>query len=90
MARPRGTTRGMEELVRRTLEDDVRMTQERFCVAMEQRLPDIEHESLERYFAVLSNLVAKLEDTEKTLGQIMNEMMAETASVIMLEMQRRR
>lgn len=80
----------MDDQVRDVLEADIRMTQERFCVAMEARLASIEADSLERYFAVLSKLVAKLEDPERSLGQIMNEMMAETASVIMQEMQSRR
>jgi len=80
----------MDDLLRRSLEDDIRMTQERFCAAMESRLPGIEPDSLERYFAVLSKLVAKLEDPEKSLSQIMNEMMAETASVLMQELQSRR
>ena len=66
------------------------MTQERFCSAMEDRLPGIENDSLERYFAVLSKLVAKLEDPEKGLGQIMNEMMAESAGLLMAELQSRR
>jgi hypothetical protein len=80
----------MDEKVRKALEADIQMTQERFCVAMETRLGGIEADSLERYFAVLSKLVLKLEDPAKTLGQIMNEMMAESASVIMQEMQSRR
>jgi hypothetical protein len=57
---------------------------------MEQRLPAIEDDSLERYFAVLSKLVGKLEDEGKTLGQIMTEMMAETAGMVMAELQSRR
>jgi hypothetical protein len=80
----------MDDLLRRSLEEDIRMTQERFCVAMQSRLPSIEPDSLERYFAVLSKLVGKLEDPEKSLSQIMNEMMAETASVLMQELQSRR
>ncbi|HEY8517602.1 MAG TPA: hypothetical protein VIS07_18985 [Candidatus Binatia bacterium] len=80
----------MDETLRRALEADIRMTQERFCAAMEARLPSIESDSLERYFAVLSKLVAKLEDPEKSLGQIMNEMMAESAAILMQEMQSRR
>jgi|307.fasta_scaffold2529562_1 hypothetical protein len=80
----------MDAKLRRALEDDIRMTQERFCAAMEQRLPSIEADSLERYFAVLSKLVQKLEDSEKGLGQIMSEMMAEAAGVMMAEMQARR
>jgi len=80
----------MDEQLREALEADVRMTQERFCEAMEARLASIEPDSLERYFGVLSKLVLKLEDADKSLGQIMNEMMAETASIIMQEMQSRR
>ena len=80
----------MDDQVRGALEADIRMTQERFCVAMEARLPDIEPDSLERYFAVLSKLVLKLEDPDRSLGQIMNEMMTEAASIIMQEMQSRR
>lgn len=80
----------MDEQLRGALEADIRMTQERFCVAMEARLASIEGDSLERYFAVLSKLVLKLEDPERSLGQIMNEMMAESASIIMQEMQSRR
>jgi hypothetical protein len=80
----------MDEMLRRALEADIRMTQERFCVAMEQRLSSIEADSLERYFAVLSKLVAKLEDLDKGLGEIMNEMMAESAAILMQEIQRRR
>ena len=80
----------MDAKLRRSLELDIRMTQERFCSAMEGRLPAIEADSLERYFAVLSKLVLKLEDPDKSLSQIMNEMMAEAAGVLMAEMQARR
>jgi len=80
----------MDEQLRGALEADIRMTQERFCAAMDERLPSIEADSLERYFAVLSKLVLKLEDPDKALGQIMNEMMSEAAGVIMQEMQSRR
>lgn len=80
----------MDVTIRRGLEADIRMTQERFCTAMERRLPAIETDSLERYFAVLSKLVGKLEDDTKPLAQIMSEMMAETAGVLMAELQARR
>ena len=39
----------------------------------------------ERYFAVLSTLVAKLEAPEKSLREIAQEMVAEAASMILLE-----
>lgn len=80
----------MDSLLRAALEADVRMTQERFCAAMEARLASLEGESLERYFAVLSKLVEKLEDAEKTIGQVMNEMMAEAAGLVMAEVRLRR
>jgi len=89
-ADPHGTTRRMDETVRRALEADIRMTQERFCAAMEGRLASIESDSLERYFAVLSKLVGKLEDPSKPLSQVMNEVMAESAAILMQEMQSRR
>jgi hypothetical protein len=80
----------MDAKLRRALEADIRMTQERFCAAMEERLASIEADSLERYFGVLSKLVQKLEDPEKGLGQIMCELMAEAAGVMMAEIQARR
>ena len=43
----------MDEDVREALEADIHMTQERFCVAMEARLPGSRPTTLERYFAVL-------------------------------------
>ena len=80
----------MDDALRRALEADIQMTHERFCAAMEVRLPTIEGDSLERYFAVLSKLVAKLEDTEKHLSQVLGEMLAEAAPLVMAEMQSRR
>ena len=41
----------------------------------------------ERYFAVLSVLVAKLEASDKPMRDIMQEMMAEAATVILQELQ---
>ena len=56
---------------------------------MTARLPALEDETLERYFGALSKLVEKLEDPDKALGQVLNETMAEVASLVMQEMQRR-
>ena len=77
----------MDDMIRRALEADIQMTHDRFVQAMETRLPKIEPESLERYFSVLSKLVGKLEDDAKPLNQVMNEMMAEAAGLLMAEMQ---
>jgi len=79
----------MDQKIRAMMESDIGMTQERFCVAMTARLPALEDETLERYFGALSKLVEKLEDPDKGLGQVLNETMAEVASLVMQEMQRR-
>lgn len=78
----------MDPKIRTMMESDVAMTQDRFCAAMTARLPSLEDETLERYFAALSKLVGKLEDADKTLGQVLNETMTEVASLVMQEMQR--
>lgn len=78
----------MDPKIRTMMESDVEMTQERFCAAMTARLPNLEDDTLERYFGALSKLVGKLEDSEKTLGQVLNETMAEVATLVMQEMQK--
>jgi len=70
------------------LDSDICMTQERFCEAMETRLAEMPLGTKERYFAVLSLLVAKLEDPSKELHQILHEMVAEAATIVMAEIQR--
>lgn len=78
----------MDAKIRTMMESDLEMTQERFCAAMIARLPAMEDETLERYFGALSKLVEKLEDDEKSLGQVLNETMTEVAALVMQEMQR--
>jgi hypothetical protein len=70
------------------LERDIAMTHERLIGAMETRIPGLPLETKERYFAVLSLLVAKLEIPEKTLGEVLREMVAEAAAHLMQEMGR--
>jgi hypothetical protein len=79
----------MDAKTLRALHVDIRLTQERFCAAMEARFADIEADTLERYFALLSKLVEKLEDGSKSLGEVMNEMMGDAAAIL-LQMQARR
>ena len=78
----------MDAKIRTMMESDLEMTQERFCAAMMARLPSMEDETLERYFGALSKLVEKLEDDQKSLGQVLNETMTEVAALVMQEMQR--
>ncbi len=67
------------------LESQVRMTHDRFVAAMSARLPTMPLEQKERYFAVLSALVAKLETPAKSLREILQEMIAETAAYLFQE-----
>ena len=67
------------------LEEQIRMTHERFVHAMNDRLPAMKLEQKERYFAVLSGLVGRLEDAEKALKIVLQEMMAEAAPYLFRE-----
>jgi hypothetical protein len=75
----------MSDDLERDLADQIRMTHERFTRAMNDRLPALTLEQKERYFAVLSGLVARLEDADKTLKAILQEMMAEAAPYLFHE-----
>jgi hypothetical protein len=74
------------EIVSRALDGDIAMVHERFVRAMEARLPTLELASKERYFAVLTILVTKLETPEKTMREVLGEMMAEAGRHLMEEM----
>ena len=52
---------------------------------MDGRVAAMSVDTKERYFAMLSTLVAKLEEPAKTLRDIAQEMLAEAASFIFLE-----
>jgi hypothetical protein len=73
----------------RALDGDIAMVHERFVEAMEARLPALEMASKERYFAVLTSLVAKLEDPAKNMREILSEMMAEAGRHLMEELSAR-
>jgi hypothetical protein len=70
----------------RALDGDIAMTHERFVRAMEARVPALELASKERYFAVLTSLVTKLETPDKTMRQVLSEMMAEAGRHLMEEL----
>ncbi len=75
----------MSDEVERDLESQIRMTHERFSRAMVGRLPAMTLEQKERYFAVLSSLVTRLEDADKPLKTILQEMVAEAAPYLFRE-----
>lgn len=77
----------MSSDLERDVEAQLRMTHDRFVEAMNARLPSMPLEQKERYFAVLSGLVAKLEVADKPLRDILQEMMAEAATYVFQEMQ---
>jgi len=62
-------------------------THRRFVKAMDARLDSMTVETKERYFAVLSLFVAKLEASEKNLREVMQEMMTDAMTFVLHEMQ---
>jgi hypothetical protein len=76
----------MSDELEQDLERQIHMTHERFVLAMKGRLPAMTVEQKERYFAVLSGLVTRLEDAEKPLKIVLQEMMAEAAPYLFREM----
>ena len=60
----------------------VRETHDRYCEVMEDRLAEEPLEELELYFGVVAKLVDKLNDRDKTLRGIAQEMLAESAGLI--------
>lgn len=76
----------MGDELEQDLERQIRMTHERFTVAMNARLVAMTAEQKERYFVVLSGLVARLEDSDKALKTVLQEMMAEAAPYLFREM----
>lgn len=76
-----------QNALEKDLDRQIVATHKRFVKAMDGRLPALGVDTKERYFAVLSALVAKLEDPEKSLKDIMQEMMLEAGSMILQELQ---
>jgi hypothetical protein len=76
----------MTDAVERDLEDQLRLTHQRFVMIMNERLPAMSVEQKERYFGVLSTLVAKLEDRSKPLRDVLQEIVAEAAPYVFREL----
>jgi hypothetical protein len=81
---------GSPDKLSRALDGDIAMVHERFVRAMEDRLPTLELATKERYFAVLTILVAKLETPEKSMRDVLGEMMAEAGRHLMEELSAKR
>ena len=76
----------MSDWISDDLDQQITMTHERFAQAMAKRLPAMRIETKERYFAALSILVTRLDDTDKPLRDVLQETMAEAASMIFQEL----
>ncbi len=58
-------------------------THDQYFELMNERLPELDEEILEIYLAALGKLVDKLEDRDKTLREVAQEMFGEVAGVVM-------
>ncbi len=70
------------DLIEKDLEKQIIATQKRFQKTMQARLAYMSLSSKERYFAVLSLLVTKLEDVEKPLRDVLQDVLIESAPYI--------
>jgi hypothetical protein len=68
------------------LDKQIIATQQRFQKAMKARLAHMSLDSKERYFAVLSVLVAKLENPNKPLREVLQDVLFEAAPYIAQEL----
>ena len=76
-----------QRALQKDLDRQIVQTHRRFVKAMDARLGSMTPDTKERYFAVLSLLVGKLETSNKPIREVVQEMMAEAATVILQEMQ---
>jgi hypothetical protein len=74
------------DLIGQDLDKQIIVTQKRFQKAMKVRLARMSLETKERYFAVLSVLVAKLEDPDKPLREVLQDVVIESAPYIAQEL----
>lgn len=73
------------ELISQDLDQQIVSTHKRFQKAMQARLPTMQLASKERYFAVLSVMVAQLENLEKPLRDVLQDVMMGAAPHIARE-----
>jgi hypothetical protein len=73
-------------LIEQDLDKQILATQQRFQKVMRARLANMTLETKERYFAVLSLLVAKLEDPDKPLREVLQDVVIESAPYIAQEL----
>jgi hypothetical protein len=74
------------DAIARDLERQILEAHTRFSRAVEARLPHMNVEQRERYFALLSTLVGKLEQTEKPLREVLQESIGELLPLVLQEL----
>ena len=74
-----------DELKKHLLEQ-LPATHARYAELMEERLAAAGVDEIERYFGLISAFVAKLEDEERSLRDVIREMAAEYAVLILSEL----
>ncbi|MFN8543940.1 MAG: hypothetical protein U0807_07030 [Candidatus Binatia bacterium] len=67
------------------LERQIVDTHRRFVKAMNGRLDGMGADTKERYFVLLSELTAKLEDPDKSLRDVMQELLPEAMTLVLQE-----
>jgi hypothetical protein len=75
-----------ELAISQDLDKQIIATQQRFQKAMKARLANMPLATKERYFAVLSLLVARLEDPTKPLREVLQDVVIESAPYIAQEL----
>ncbi len=65
------------------LDRQIASSHKRFVKAMDERLGGMSADTKEAYFVILTKLVTKLEDADKPLKEILQEMMAEAMSEVL-------
>ncbi len=75
-----------ESEIREHLQRQIIETHQAFPGLMEKRLAEAGLHELELYLSILGTLVEKLEDEDKPLKQIAQEMFAQVAGVVMTEL----
>jgi len=72
-----------QRAVQKDVDRQIVATHKRFTKAMDGRLDGMTPEMKETYFSVLSKLVLKLEDEDKPLRDVAQEMMAEAMTEVL-------
>ncbi len=72
-----------QRAVQKDLDRQIIATHKRFVKAMDGRLDSMTPEMKETYFSVLSKLTLKLEDADKPLRDVAQEMMAEAMTEVL-------